>query len=428
MTARVVAMNEDTALLELRRRADSGAPQALHALAAALVDRHELDEAFALQLRAAQAGLANAQVECARMLMHGVGCLADPAQASGWLQRAEHAGHPVAGYLLALMAMGGAAAADSERINQRLLDAVRVDYPPALRAAALHFGRKADPADQARCLQLLERAAGLGDVIAARLLVERLARGEGRAAHPAAAEELRAQLAARGIGPLPEVAVPDYAPVASAPGVLQMEDVLRPVERTAQATRPRVWTVDGLLGADECRLLIAHSESRLQRSRTVDPATGQPVPLELRTSSDAALDPIIEDVALRAVQVRMATAAGLPLVHAEHLTVLRYEPGQEYRPHRDYLPPGAIARDRPHAGNRIRTVCVYLNEVEAGGETEFPMAGLKVSPTPGRAVIFDNLHDDGTPDVDSLHAGLPVQRGVKWLATLWLRQAPYRHF
>ena len=43
-------------------------------------------------------------------------------------------------------------------------------------------------------------------------------------------------------------------------------------------------------------------------------------------------------------------------------------------------------------------------------------------------MIFDNLHDDCTPDVDSLHAGLPVQRGVKWLATLWLRQAPYRYF
>lgn len=421
-------MTEDTALLDLRRRADSGAPQSLHALASALVERQQLEEAFALNLRAAHAGLADAQVECARMLMHGVGCGTDPAQAVQWLLRAEAAGHPVAGYLLALMAMGGLVAPDGGRINQRLLEAVRADYPPALRAAALHFGRKADPSDQARCLQLLERAAGMGDEIAARLLVERLARGEGRPAHPAAAEELRAQLAAHGVGPLPAVAVTDYAPVTSAPGVMQMEDLLRPVERVPHSTRPRVWTVDGLLNADECRLLIAHSESRLQRSRTLDPATGQPVPRELRTSSDAALDPILEDIALRAVQLRMAAAAGMPLVNAEHLTVLRYEPGQEYRPHRDYLPPGTIERDRPQAGNRTRTVCVYLNDVDAGGETEFPVAGLQVSPKPGRAVIFDSLHADGTPDVDSLHAGLPVQRGVKWLATLWLRQAPYRAF
>ncbi len=82
----------------------------------------------------------------------------------------------------------------------------------------------------------------------------------------------------------------------------------------------------------------------------------------------------------------------------------------------------------PEARNRGRTICVYLNEPEAGGETEFPVAGLIVDPQAGRAVIFDNLLADGSPDVDSLHAGLPVVRGEKWLATLWLRQGRYRAF
>jgi prolyl 4-hydroxylase len=305
---------------------------------------------------------------------------------------------------------------------------VRADYPPALRAAALHFGRKADPADQLRCLQLLERATGLGDVVSARLFVERLARGEGAKPEPEAARELRGQLRARGIGPLPDITVPEFAPTQAAPGTLDMEEVLRPMDLRLQSTRPHVMTVDGLLSAEECRLLVANAESHLQRSRTVDPETGLPMAQEIRTSSDAALDPILEDLALRCVQSRMAAAAGVRLDQAEHLVVLRYEPGQEYRPHRDYRPPSSIERDRPEAGNRLRTICVYLNEVEAGGQTEFPVAGLKVEPRPGRAVIFDNLHPDGTPDVDSLHAGLPVERGEKWLATLWLRQAQYRHF
>jgi hypothetical protein len=160
----------------------------------------------------------------------------------------------------------------------------------------------------------------------------------------------------------------------------------------------------------------------------VDPETGLPVPMELRTSEDASFDPILEDLALRLVQLRLATAAGMPLSHAEHLIVLRYRPGEEYRPHRDYRPPGSIERDRPEAGNRQRTICVYLNEPEAGGETEFPVAGLKVAPRAGRAVIFDNLHADGRPDTHSLHAGLPVQQGEKWLATLWIRQGRYRSY
>jgi hypothetical protein len=34
--------------------------------------------------------------------------------------------------------------------------------------------------------------------------------------------------------------------------------------------------------------------------------------------------------------------------------------------------------------------------------------------------------DDGTLDEDTLHAGLPVERGEKWIATKWLRERPYR--
>lgn len=421
-------MTEDVALLDLRHQARDGAPQALFRLASALVLRQQMDEAFTLHRRAAEAGLANAQIEYARMLMYGVGCEADAAHAAAWLLRAELAGSPIAGYFLALIALGGKALPRDGRINERLMQAVRAEYPPAVRAAALHFGRKADRDDQLRCLRYLERGADLGDVVAARLFAERLQCGEGCRPRPDAAAQLRQQLARHGVGPMPAVAVPDYRPQDAAPGALQLEDVLRPVDLTLQSARPHVMTIDGLLSADECRLLIATAESRLQRSRTVDPHTGQAVSRELRTSSDAALDPILEDVALRAVQLRMASAAGVPLSHAEHLTVLRYEPGEEYRPHRDYRPPASIERDHPDAGNRLRTICVYLNDVEAGGETEFPMAGLRVMPRPGRAVVFDNLHADGTPDADSLHAGLPVQRGEKWLATLWLRQAPYRNF
>ena len=66
-------------------------------------------------------------------------------------------------------------------------------------------------------------------------------------------------------------------------------------------------TVDGLLSAEECRLLIANAEVHLTRSRTVDPDTGLPMEQEIRTSSDASFDAIQEDLALRCVQLRMAS-------------------------------------------------------------------------------------------------------------------------
>ncbi|MCC7247295.1 MAG: 2OG-Fe(II) oxygenase superfamily protein, partial [Lysobacter sp.] len=41
---------------------------------------------------------------------------------------------------------------------------------------------------------------------------------------------------------------------------------------------------------------------------------------------------------------------------------------------------------------------------------------------------FDDAHPEGRLDPDSLHAGLPVIAGEKWLATLWIRQRRYRDF
>jgi prolyl 4-hydroxylase len=192
--------------------------------------------------------------------------------------------------------------------------------------------------------------------------------------------------------------------------------------------KPRIAQIDGLLSVDECRLLVASAQPMLRPSRVHDAAAGEAARLELRTSSDASFDPLLEDFALRLVQLRMAAAAGVELVQAEQLIVLRYEPGQEYRPHRDYLPPEAIERDRPASGNRQRTICAYLNTPLEGGATDFPTAGVRVEPKAARAVVFDSLDADGRPDADSLHAGLPVERGEKWLATLWLRERPYRRW
>lgn len=422
------------ALGALRSDAASGVPEATFKLAMSLIAQGQYEEALGWQGRAAEAGHVGAQVEFGRMLLYGIACDPDPHRAVDWLLRAESAGSVVAGYLLALIGLGGVALPRDGHINNRLLAAVQADYPPAIRAAAIHFGRRQNDTDQALCLQLLGRGSNLGDVVAAQLLVERLLRGEGCEPQPEPARQLLAQLHAHGAAALPAItaAVPPLIlPMRESgrvpPGTLALEDALQLPTTVVMSQRPHVMRIDKLLSADECRLLVACAQPGLRRSATVDPVTGQARAMALRTSSDASFDPVVEDVALRVVQLRLARAARVELVQAEHLVVLRYGPGEEYRPHRDYLPPDAVAQDRPQAGNRSRTICTYLNHVEGGGQTVFPRADMSVEPVAGRAVVFDNLFTDGRPDPESLHAGMPVTKGEKWLATLWLRERRYRN-
>jgi prolyl 4-hydroxylase len=419
-------VSEATSIDALQRAAASGGPDDALRLAMALIDAQRMPEAQAWLLRAAEAGQPHAQIEYARMRLYGMAGAPAPDAAAQWLLRAEQAGHPAASELLANIALGGVALPRDGRINERILRAVQAEFPPALLTAALHFGRKAHPEDQALCVQLLQRAAARGNAVAAALYAERLAHGEGCEADAAAAADLWSQLEANGVQRLPGFTLPPPEPATAAPRQLALEDALRPPQAQPLSATPRLAVIDRLFSADECRLYIASAQPHLHASQTADPVTGIPHTLQLRTSSETCFDPLLENSALRLAQLRMAAAAGIDLPNAEQLTVLRYTPGQEYRPHRDYLPAGTIQMDRPHAGNRARTVIVYLNAVAAGGATEFPVPGLRVEPLPGRAVVFDNLHADGAPDPDSLHAGTPVERGEKWLATLWIRQGRYR--
>ena len=192
--------------------------------------------------------------------------------------------------------------------------------------------------------------------------------------------------------------------------------------RTRWSESPLIETIDDVFSAEECALWIELGTPHLTASLGVDDETGTLRRSELRTSSNMTFDSFLEDFALRWLQWRLVGLTDSTLAHAEHTTLLRYLPGEEYRPHRDYLP---LARCGD-AGQRVNTVFCYLVDVEEGGETDFPQLGVRVAPKRGRAVYFKNLTDEGAPDPRTLHAGLPVVKGEKWLATLWTRERRYR--
>lgn len=135
------------------------------------------------------------------------------------------------------------------------------------------------------------------------------------------------------------------------------------------------------------------------------------------------------DAVVHALCERLAEAAGHPLGHAEALQVVYYAPGGEYRPHFDAYDT-STPRGREYTrrgGQRLCTAILYLNDVDAGGQTRFPRLDLAIQPRCGDALIFDSCRA-GTVEVHprALHASAPLEAGEKWIANLWFRERPYR--
>lgn len=192
-------------------------------------------------------------------------------------------------------------------------------------------------------------------------------------------------------------------------------------------SKPHITLFQHFLEDAECEALIALSQDRLARSPVVHPETGAGWESSKR-SSQGAMFQVGEYPLLAHIEARIAEVVGIPIEHGEGMQILHYRPGGEYRPHHDYFDlgkPGERGQIRV-GGQRVATLIMYLNTVEAGGATAFPSVGLEIAPVKGNAVFFVYQQADGGMDPLSLHAGLPVVRGEKWIATKWLRERPYR--
>ena len=197
----------------------------------------------------------------------------------------------------------------------------------------------------------------------------------------------------------------------------------RAVEILSTFASPRIVLMGNVLSAEECDALVEHCASNLARSQVIADAQGNLQRHENRTSRDAMLRRGETAIVAR-VEARLAALARWPVECGEGLQVVRYDPGEEYRPHCDWIDPG-VEGLREHldpGGQRLGTFLLYLSDVASGGDTAFPTIGLRIKPRKGAAVFFQNTDAHYAPDRSSLHAGCPVIQGVKWVANKWLRQ------
>jgi prolyl 4-hydroxylase len=183
---------------------------------------------------------------------------------------------------------------------------------------------------------------------------------------------------------------------------------LTPPDRLSDA--PAVALFAGAFTAEECAFLLGIADPAWKPCLVTD-GRGGFVQDSIRTAEGSTTHWLIEDPAVHALNRRLAALSGTTPEQGETLQLLRYRPGQQYHPHVDW--------DRGDNG-RIKTALVYLNEDYEGGETLFVKTGLKVKGRTGDVLVFTSIGPDGGLDPLSEHAGLPVETGVKYLASRWI--------
>ena len=129
------------------------------------------------------------------------------------------------------------------------------------------------------------------------------------------------------------------------------------------------------------------SEPALGPSLVVDPMTGKEIQNPVRSSFGMNFGPMQEDLVINAINRRIAAATGTRAATAEPLYILRYTPGQEFKPHFDALP-GV-------ANQRMWTALCYLNDGYSGGDTAFP---ARITAGPSRGGHLRNADAEGRGD------------------------------
>lgn len=200
-----------------------------------------------------------------------------------------------------------------------------------------------------------------------------------------------------------------------------------PAKRLAKAAgvqrvpNPRLdlFIVRDFLDEETCAGLIERIDAG-RRASTIADDTGI---AHFRTSETCDLDP--RDPLVGDVDSKLCALLGLPPELGEPLQGQRYAEGQGFRPHTDTFNPGGydFYVHTAEGGQRTWTAMVYLNQPDEGGGTRFKAIGKTVQPETGKLLAWNNLRD-GQPNDATIHQGMKVRRGTKYIVTKWYRERP----
>jgi len=182
-----------------------------------------------------------------------------------------------------------------------------------------------------------------------------------------------------------------------------------------------LYLIQNFLTTEECHNIIQAAKGHYTPSTITTQKTEKD--LYFRTSSTChynALGAQGKNV-LDQIDQKICNKMQLSNKSSEFIQIQHYVEGNEFKLHHDFFDVQS-SREMKNQGNRTWTFMVFLNNVEKGGETFFEKINVKFQPKQGMALVWNNLHINGSPNYNTLHAGLPILTGEKYIITKWFRQ------
>jgi len=203
---------------------------------------------------------------------------------------------------------------------------------------------------------------------------------------------------------------------------------LEPPLRPVFSEGPRIAVAEDIAAPEMCDWLIARARARLKPAKIHDRGTGVASISSARTNSACVFRRPDSDLIITILRAKIAAVTEMRVDAMEIPSVLHYSEGQEFLPHFDATlnPDAPDYEERLAKGDRQRvmTFLLYLNDDYEGGETEFPVLGERWKGRKGEGLFFWNVQPGGALDQRTLHAGVPVSRGEKWVLSQWITGRP----
>ncbi|MDH3746877.1 MAG: 2OG-Fe(II) oxygenase [Gammaproteobacteria bacterium] len=423
---------------QLQAKAEDGQPESQFLLSQICLQNRDLDGMVHWLLAASAKQHSDALDALGHCYEKGMGVAKDYALALEHYERAVRGGSALAAYHEAELLHKSRDGADNEtRIKALLQSAADAELVAALRVIAYLAMQQASQKDLA--VYCLRRAAGAGDPVSSFNLGWWLLQDSEDVKQEAVYWLQRAASAQYPIvetllAPLHGVSA--EAPPQISKETIALDDSLSLYPESQSADRedlnadPAVALFKNVLDIVDCAYLIFLSRPHLKRADVIDPdSQGEGMISDVRTSMHTYLPFDLVDIIGRCIELKIIGEIGENLESSEPMSILRYAPGQYYRPHVDYFNPKLDVAEKllQDGGQRRASAVTYLSAPSAGGGTSFPRLKLSVPAIAGSTLWFRNCFDDGQVDDRSLHAGETVEKGEKWVVTKWFRERPTRY-